>query len=112
MAATRRKFMKITGLCSLSATFWLAGCGGEKEKAEPAASLETADPCTDLSELSEAQVQLRDTFGYVETSDDPDLACRVCEYWTEPAAGGFCGGCTLMAGPIHPAGSCDSYEEA
>ena len=117
MNPNRRIFMKRAGLCGLGAAFYLNGCGGDSEKAaekaeQATAALEKADPCTDLSDLTEAQVQIRDTFGYVDKSDDPDLICKNCAYWTEPAAGGFCGGCTLMAGPIHPAGTCDSYEDA
>lgn len=117
MNPNRRIFMKRAGLCGLGAAFYLNGCGGDSEKAaekaeQATAALEKADPCTDLTDLSESQIQLRDTYGYVDKSDDPDMICKVCEFWTEPAAGGFCGGCTLMAGPIHPAGTCDSYEDA
>lgn len=114
---TRRAFCHRAGLLGLGTIFWSTGCGQEDGKqadpqAEGKALPATTDPCTDLSDLSEAQVQLRDSFGYVDHSDDPDLACDVCEYWIEPSTGGICGGCTLMAGPIHPAGTCDSFEEA
>jgi hypothetical protein len=120
MSLTRRLFLRLAGLVGLGATAGLAACGGDAGESSQAkqtidrakAAAQDAARCTDLSELTEAQKQLRDSFGYVDLSDDPDLVCIGCEFWTEPPYGGVCGGCTLMAGPIHPQGFCDSYAEA
>ena len=113
----RRIFMKHAGLCGMGAALYLAGCGGDsepaaKDTAKAVAARMNAETCTDLSELTSGQIKIRDTFGYVDRSDDADMICRTCEFWKAPAAGVLCGGCTLMAGPIHPEGFCDSYSEA
>ncbi len=85
----RRKFMKRAGLCGLGAAVYLTGCGGDSEQtgqdAATADAQKDADPCSDLSALTAAQIQIRDTFGYVDSTDDPDMVCRVCELWTPPS---------------------------
>ena len=101
-------------LLALALAVSLAGCGdggGDRDAAAGKAS-PLAEPCADLSGLTSEQIALRDTFGYVDRSDEPDLVCRTCEFWTEPPTGSPCGGCTLFAGPVHPEGFCDSYSEA
>jgi len=104
----RRIFVKRAGLYGLGVALHMIGCGGDSEQAAHT----SAESCTDLSNLTTGQIKVRDTFGYVDRSDDEDLVCRTCEFWQAPAAGGLCGGCTLMAGPIHPDGFCDSYSDA
>jgi len=116
---TRRTFCRLAGLLGLGTTLGLGACGGERESHQAKQAVDRAKAaaadasrCTDVSDLTAAQRELREDFGYVDLSDDPDYACRSCAYWTEPPFAGLCGGCTLMAGPIHPEGSCDSYEES
>jgi hypothetical protein len=119
--STRRAFLVRAGLAGAGAALLLAGCGGggAQEQAQapagqggaPAAGAETG-PCDDLSGLTAAQVQVRETFEYVEQAEDPELACRLCEFWTAPEAGRHCGGCTLFAGPVSPEGSCNSFSQA
>ena len=104
MIRDRREFLRAAGLCGLGATLWLAGCGGNTEQSarktgQAAASAAGENPCQDLSDLSDAQIKLRQTFAYVDRSEDPDTACRHCNYFKEPAPGGACGGCMLMEGP-------------
>ena len=117
---TRRTFCRLTGLLGAGAMLVLAGCGrGDKQAAErteaavqAAEGTPAAEDCNDLTGLTAAQVQVRETFEYVETTPDADLACHLCEFYTEPEAGRACGGCTLFAGPVSPDGSCNSFSEA
>ncbi len=113
---TRRTFCRLAGLLGAGAMLIVAGCGrGEKpaaERTEAAASTPAVEDCNDVTSLTAAQVQVRETFEYVEAAPDPALACHLCEFYKQPAAGRFCGGCTLFAGPAHPDGSCNSFSEA
>lgn len=117
MALNRRIFLRLAGLLGLGAALGSAACGGDSAESSQAkqtidrakAAAADAARCTDLSDLTDDQRALRDSFGYVDLSDDPDLECLGCEFWTAAPFGGLCGGCTLMAGPIHPKGTCDSY---
>ncbi|MFN2370383.1 MAG: hypothetical protein ABR506_04425 [Candidatus Krumholzibacteriia bacterium] len=119
----RRLFLQRAALTGAGAVLLLAGCGGgDKPAAEatgqagPAANAGAAAPgprsCDDLTGLTPSQIQVRESFEYVEQAEDPALACRLCEFWKAPAAGTFCGGCTLFAGPVNPEGSCNSFSEA
>ena len=78
----------------------LAACGKEKAK--------TLD-CTDTVGLSPAQTATRQTNEYVDRTPDPAKACSGCQLYKAPAAEGQCGGCTVVAGPIHPQGYCKLY---
>jgi hypothetical protein len=119
----RRLFLRRLTLTAGGAVLLAAGCGGgEQESAGSAAQSAAAKtaaqtpagvrPCDDLTGLTPAQIQVRETFEYVEQAPEPDLACHLCEFWQEPAAGRYCGGCTLFAGPVSPDGSCNSFSQA
>jgi hypothetical protein len=119
----RRDFMRqmglygLAGLATVGAAAVIGGCGS-KEKAEevgsaPAnavkAAQEAADPCNDLTTLTDAELTTRATFKYVPRAADATKICRSCNFWQEPVAGEFCGSCTLVKGPIHPLGGCMSW---
>jgi hypothetical protein len=126
---SRRVFLRRAGLAGMGAAVLLAGCGRGDEKATAEADTaagtaartpaDTAGqavaeprPCDDLSGLSPEQIELRETFGYVEEAPDPEFECHHCEFYHEPAPGKYCGGCTLFAGPVNPEGFCDSFSAA
>jgi len=118
----RRAFLGRSGFLLAGATLWLAGCGRSEPRAsaaggEVAAAADTAevagaDPCNDLTALTKDELALRETFGYVPHSSDPEIECEHCEFYKEPVAGKPCGGCTLFAGPVEPEGMCDSFSAA
>ena len=126
---TRRVFLRRAGLVGMGAALLLTGCGrGDREAArEPATGAGTTAgeqpappaqaaaeprPCDDVSALTPQELQLRQTFGYVEPAPDPEFECHHCEFYKEPAAGEYCGGCSLFAGPVNPEGYCDSFSAA
>ena len=72
-----------------------------------------ADPCNDLSALSEADrqqaQQMRQTLGYVSETPYEDKRCDNCQFWQAPVGSAPCGGCQLIKGPIHAEGYCNSW---
>lgn len=119
----RRDFMRqaglygLAGLATIGAAAVLGGCGS-KEKAEEVgaapgnavkAAQEAADPCNDLTKLTDTELTTRATFKYVPRAADTAKICETCNFWQPAAAGEICGGCTLVKGPIHPLGGCMSW---
>lgn len=126
---SRRQFLRETGTTFLagwavaSGLVNLAGCGGGEEEATAGkpdaangaaknavdAAREAADPCSDVSGLTEAELATRTTFEYEKEASDPEKPCDTCNFWIPPEGDSPCGGCTLVKGPIHPLGSCMSW---
>ena len=63
--------------------------------------------CTDVSQLSGAQVQTRSSNIYIDHSTRPQN-CGQCTFYQAGAANA-CGGCTVVPGPINPAGYCNLF---
>lgn len=72
------------------------GCGGGSNPS-----------CSDVSGLSAADAQFRTAQMYVDVSARADN-CATCTFFTAGAAGA-CGTCTLVHGPISPAGYCNLF---
>jgi hypothetical protein len=98
----RRTFLKRAGaLAALSlGAQAFAGCGAKEQ-----------DPCSDLSGLSAQDKQTRITYGYRSQSLIEAKRCEGCNFWKAPAAGGHCGSCSLVKGPISPSGYCNSWAQ-
>jgi hypothetical protein len=69
------------------------------------------DPCNDLSGLTEEEKAIRNELEYVAQTPYPEKVCDNCAVWIKPEAGKECGGCEIMAGPVHPKGYCASWIE-
>jgi hypothetical protein len=69
--------------------------------------------CTDTAGLQPAEVTMRNTQAYSDTSPHADQHCRQCRFF-QPAAGGAtaCGSCQVVRGPIHPDGYCNLFSAA
>jgi hypothetical protein len=52
---------------------------------------------------------LRASVNYVETAADPAVACARCAFFTAAPAGGGCGNCQILSGPVDATGHCDSF---
>jgi len=63
--------------------------------------------CTDVTQLSGAQVQTRTSTLYLDHSTRPEN-CVGCTFYQAGAANA-CGACTVVPGPINPAGYCNLY---
>lgn len=64
--------------------------------------------CDDAA-LSDDDRALRATMGYAERAPDPARGCEHCVQWTPPSGSDGCGGCKLLKGRIHPAGTCKAF---
>lgn len=111
----RREFLlklSTLGLGAFGVGTLMNACGKKEEPApessQPAME-EAADPCADLSGLTEEEKQLRVTFEYVTKTPIQEKRCDNCGFWIEPEAGAACGGCKVIKGPIHPEGYCKSW---
>ncbi|MEM9070933.1 MAG: high-potential iron-sulfur protein [Myxococcota bacterium] len=76
----------------------LSACGGDEGLT-----------CTDTSGLTPPEQATRSNLGYVDHSPHGTAKqCVNCNFY-QPAAANACGGCTLVKGPIHPEGYCNSW---
>jgi len=120
-AISRRSFlqrMSLLGAVSIGTGSMLSACGGGSENAdadggdmdggETDAAASADFSCTDTSGLTEQELATRENLGYVDESPDPEKLCSNCQFY-QPAGEGECGGCTLIKGPIHPDGYCNSW---
>jgi hypothetical protein len=89
--------LAITGLSFISC--------GEKKEEKP----EYDDPCSDISELSDADKATRKTFDYTGNSPDPAKVCINCTHFRPATDGTACGTCELVKGPINPNGYCTQW---
>lgn len=94
----------------------LAACGGGEQPAEtapgttaPSGNGVVAAQCEGYDALTEQDLQTRRTLNYVDESPNPEQICSNCRFYTQPAGGSPCGGCTLFQGPVAPEGYCISW---
>jgi hypothetical protein len=109
MSISRKDFLKKVGVLSVAgvSTAALAACGGGSD--EKKMVKKAADPCKDMTGVSEAELGKRTTFKYVDMSADPKKVCTGCALFKPAAAGATCGGCTLFAGPVSDKGFCNAW---
>jgi hypothetical protein len=67
--------------------------------------------CNDLSGLTEADIQMRQTLQYVDESPEPEKLCSNCQLFIAPEGDAACGGCQVIKGPIAPGGYCTSWAQ-
>lgn len=61
--------------------------------------------CTSTAGLSAEDIATRTANQYVDRSMDAGKNCANCNFY-QAAAANACGGCTVVKGPINPAGTC------
>lgn len=114
---SRRQFVQTaaTGVVSVTALgLLITGCekqGADSAAPEGTAPAETAEKaldCTDTTGLTETEIATRKSLAYVDQSPIPEKLCSNCQLFV-PAKGDGCGSCTVVKGPIHPAGYCNSW---
>lgn len=88
----RRRLLLSTAV--LGATFVASGC-------------KRSDTCPP-SQLSPEDAKLRETLHYTDHGPDPHRLCNGCQQYL-PNNDADCGGCKLMKGFVHPAGSCAAF---
>jgi hypothetical protein len=110
---TRKEFIRHMGVfaCSslaISLSFW--SCSRKEDQSDATVEKETKlDPCEDLSQLSQEDLEIRENFEYVANTPIPGERCDNCELWIAPEKSEKCGGCQIMNGPIKPEGYCTAW---
>ena len=92
--AGRRSFLTIGVRVSLAVAF--AG-----------ARIAAASNCTDPDDLSGADLALRKSVEYTESSSDDNKTCRGCAFFKAGTSG--CGTCQILSGRVSAAGHCTSW---
>ena len=97
----RRQFLERAAILGvgLSAGSLLIGCTSKSLS------------CTDTAGLSPADAQARTAMAYVDASPDSAKNCANCALYT-PGGEGACGSCSVVKGPINPAGYCNVWAAA
>lgn len=102
------------GAACVGAGSLLAACQqGERQPRESAGSQPSQQAagagaefsCTDTSGLNDSQIASRTVNEYVDRTPNPAQTCDNCALF-QPADPNQCGGCSVVAGPIHPKGWC------
>ena len=119
---SRRSFLQqltVLGTAGAITPIVLSACGGgESGGAEGTEAngdaganqaAEASFSCEDTSGLTEQQIQMRTNAQYVDDSPHEDKRCDNCQLYKQPEAGQQCGGCQVIAGPIHPKGYCNLW---
>lgn len=89
-AMMRRSLVVLAAAPALGAI----GCGGGGLECEPGS-------------LTPAQQTMRTSLHYVDHGTDAARHCIRCQLYTGGETA--CGTCTVVAGAIHPQGTCDSF---
>ncbi len=126
-ALSRRGFLGralALGAAGLGAPALLAACGGGENGAAGNGAAQggsaaggeadvVAAECAGFDQLTDQEMQMRQTLGYVDVTPDPDKLCTNCQFYETTYEGGGadspCGGCLLFAGPVAPDGYCNSW---
>jgi hypothetical protein len=96
---SRRDVLRKTAALGAFAAFGTAACS--KQPAPLA--------CTDTSALSPADLAVRTSLAYVDTSVQVGKTCSNCQQFVPTAAANACGTCKVVKGPINPNGNCKAY---
>ena len=84
----------------------MAFCLACKGKKAPANADAASGPCSDLTGLTEMDLQVRKSLSYTDESPYEDQLCDNCQFWIAGKEGASCGGCVSIRGPIYPKGYC------
>ena len=109
---SRRKFIN---KCLNSGSMFFAGavilnsCKSNKSGQEEKKQNKSEHSCDDLSDVSAAEIEKRQKFGYVKKSPYADRSCGNCGLHIPPVSDKDCGGCLLFKGPVDPGGYCIQY---
>ena len=96
----------------LSLTYYLVGFGSLSlscDRSNPKKVVKDRalmDPCTDLSDLSNTELETRQQLGYVSQSSFADRTCLNCKLFVKSDESIACGSCLVIKGPVEDLGYC------
>jgi len=65
--------------------------------------------CNEPGQLSDSDLGMRSSLGYVDVSANPAETCGGCQYFTAQGTGAGCGSCQFLPGQVSNAGRCNSW---
>ena len=96
---SRRKFIRSSLLLAPISGVLLYRCSQRQPETK-------IDPCTDLSDLSDDEMAVRDQLGYMDQSSLADRNCANCNLFLKSDDTLACGSCLAMKGPVADDGYC------
>ncbi len=112
--SSRRAFLQRMSFAAAAGSVF-ASCRSESAQEAGIATMNVASSerasisCTDVSKLTEQQIQTRKLLQYVDESPHAEKRCDNCRLFVAPDEGEKCGGCQVVPGPIHPKGYCTAW---
>ena len=108
----RKEFLQ--HLLSISVTILggqvlIQGCGQKSDDQTKMKEQGKPNPCEDLSSLTADDLEVRNTFEYVDKTPYPEKRCDNCSLWVAPEGAEKCGGCSIMNGPIKAEAYCNAW---
>jgi hypothetical protein len=67
------------------------------------------ESCDSTLGLTQVEINMRKSLGYLDRSKDPNKHCIDCEQYLPPPEKDECGSCKVMKGPVHTKGSCNVF---
>ena len=64
------------------------------------------EPCTDLSDLNDTELETRQQLAYVNQSSFSDRTCVNCKLFIKTDKSLSCGSCLVIKGPVEDSGYC------
>ena len=107
---SRRQFFKkyvYAGFTVFGIVF--TSCQPKAKNVESSVTDDSPASCNDLSGLTQEEIKVRETFGYVDESPLADNQCDNCNLWLPSENNEVCGRCLLFKGPVFAAGHCTSW---
>jgi hypothetical protein len=65
--------------------------------------------CNSPGQLSDSDLGMRSSLGYVDVSSNPGETCGGCQYFTAQGSGAGCGSCQFLSGQVSSEGRCNSW---
>lgn len=107
---SRRSFIRKSAFLStalIGGGFILNACNSSTQSGTESETASTpVDSCNDYSNVSDVELQKRESLGYVEETPIPDSDCANCQLYIRPKEGEKCGGCQLFKGPVFEKAYC------
>ena len=65
--------------------------------------------CNAPGQLSDSDLGMRSSLGYVDASPDPGQTCGGCQYFKTEGSAAGCGSCQFLPGQVSSEGRCNSW---
>jgi hypothetical protein len=95
-----RRVLLLRQFPAIAVSIVTAGCSQKNEQAAA---------CSDAARLTSAEISLRASLQYRESSSDAASSCGGCSYYQAASTESACGNCQIVNGPVSRQGHCTSW---